>query len=68
MRHNEAKTPEEKVVGDGLKLLVHLEGDHDHDVSDDSDEGEEAEHNGETDFAEGARAFLGLCKKKNEFN
>ena len=38
--------PEEKVVGDCLELLVHLEGDHDHDVADHGDESNDAKDDG----------------------
>ena len=41
------KLPEKKVVWDCLELFVHLEGDHDHDVADDSDEGDDAEDDGQ---------------------
>lgn len=39
--------PEEEVVADGLKLLVNLERDHNHDVADDGGEGEDASGDGD---------------------
>lgn len=47
---------EEKVVADGLQLLVDLKGDHDHAVADDSEHGEDGGDDGDDDHLRDAEA------------
>lgn len=54
---------EEKVVADGLELLVDLEADHDHGVADDCEHGEDGGDDRDDDLlgeAEGAFGEIGV--------